>query len=113
MKKSEDYDLEFVLVHELAHSMDGWGNKYSGSQGYEDAFEIDLEENFRKFPNHPKAWYVSHYAHDDVKEKSKWDDSRVLAEDFAETVRLFFTKREILRTFWPEKEKYLSNLFGI
>ena len=113
MNKSEDYDLEEVLIHELAHSMDGGFNKYSSSNDYGTAFRIDLESNAKEFPKEEESWYVSQYAYEDVTRKVNGELGRVFSEDFAETVKLFITNRSWLRGFFPEKEKYLSEIFGI
>jgi hypothetical protein len=93
------------LVHELAHGIDR-GQILSSNQEYKDAVLADLNMNANSLIHE----YVSDYAAESAKAYDK--ETYKLAEDFAESVRLYVTNKENFAWKYPNRTTYLDKILG-
>ena len=113
----EQEDMDYVVIHEMAHVFDITNGVLSNSEEYIKAYYKDLERSMELLDNKDK-WYflhhISEYARDITKgalEGKKHKDTPYI-EDFAECVYYLFHDQSFLHGMCPAKEEYLCNIFN-
>ena len=110
-------DMEYMVIHEMAHSFDFSNGVLSNSRGHNgfiSKFKEDLKKSIQNNPdcsNDDIIHYVSRYSHEktviDINEKYPY------AEDFAECIYELLCNHKTFYEKFPAKETYLCKLLEI
>ena len=105
-------DIENILIHELAHTIDGDNYKYSNK----DVFEPIYMEDFKSLKEvgiyKGNALYISPYSNQFTNEAINGGKgyNRPYSEDFAECVVAYFKDPKKLFQLFPKKGEYINNI---
>lgn len=105
-------DIERIIIHELAHTIDGKNFQYSKKEVYESIFNEDLNELKKRKIYKGNALYVSPYSNqftNDALNGGK-GEHRPYSEDFAECVVEYIKRPEVLFKMFPKKAEYINNI---
>ena len=105
-------DIERIIAHELAHTIDGKNFQYSKKEVYESIFNNDLNELKKRKIYKGNALYVSPYSNqftNDALNGGK-GEHRPYSEDFAECVVEYIKRPEVLFKLFPKKAEYINNI---
>ena len=110
-------DMEYMVIHEIAHSFDfsnGVLSNTHGRNGFISKFKEDLKNSIKNNPEHNEndiIHYVSLYSYEktviDINEKYPY------AEDFAECIYELICNHKTFYEKFPAKETYLCKLLEI
>lgn len=111
-----DSDYLNVFYHEIAHSLDYISGpeiyNISNSELWKEIFKLDKKYNINNKKIQDNEYYVNEYAlSKSNKYKGKQPD-RIYAEDFAESVRLYFAKDPYFEKHFKFRYEFLKLLFG-
>ena len=109
--------MEYMVIHEMAHSFDfsnGVLSNTHGRNGFISKFNEDLKNSIKNNPEHNEndiIHYVSLYSYEktviDINEKYPY------AEDFAECIYELICNHKTFYEKFPAKETYLCKLLEI
>ncbi len=106
-------EIENVLIHELAHTIDGKNYRYSNKDIYEPIFMEDFRSLYDTGIYKGNALYISPYSNHFTNEAINGGrgHNRPYSEDFAECVVAYFKNPKKLFQLFPNKGDYINNIF--
>ena len=107
-------DIERIIIHELAHTIDGKDLIYSNNPNFIKAFKSDKDKLDEISILEEKDRYVSEYSANFTPNAINGGKckSRPYSEDFAECVVEYFKNYDNFAWKFPEKAKYINDLFN-
>lgn len=105
-------DIEMIITHELAHTIDGKSFKYSNDSYYETIYNEGKQRLLDKKIYNEKNAHISEYSRDFTKDALNGGEGshRPYSEDFAECVVAYIHDPETLFYMFPEKGDYINNI---
>lgn len=107
-------DIEKVLIHELAHTIDGPDYKYSNSDYFVVIYNKCKQRLIDKKIYNERKQYISEYAREFTNEALNGGKGkkRPYSEDFAECVVAYFHNPQKLFQLFPEKGDYINSILN-
>lgn len=105
-------DIEKVLIHELAHTIDGDNFRYSNSEFYEIIYNEGKQKLLNKKIYNESNAHISKYSRDFTNEALNGGKgyNRPYSEDFAECVVEYIKNPKHLFQMFPEKGDYINKI---